>query len=379
MSKENQTLNDILKYFEKNNLKELLSEIIENDNLSEVLKSFGAIDIGYGNTKYCAGVDKKGDLELGIFPSIAPLAPNNLMSSGLLGQRNSEIIDIEGTRYEVGPDAELSASNTDTTRNLNESYVFSEQYKALFLGALAYMKKTHYDVLVLGLPVNYLYNSRKLEELFTGDHDVNENMKVKIDKVIVVPQPLGGFYDVAINQEKYFEFIEETNLIIDPGYLTYDFLVTHGLKPIEARSDALKGGMSRVLNAIAKSISLDLEKNYTDHNAIDRAIRNPKKVKQEDGSYSKERILKIAGKKVDLTKHIIKSSPTIQNSINHMRNVVGNYDDIDNIVLVGGSENVFEKKIIEDLDREIFKSENAIFSNVRGFWLIAVIEYLKTL
>lgn len=381
MAKENsnKTPQNILSYFEKNGLMELIKAITEKDDLKELNKSVGAIDIGYGNTKYTSGVDDNGDLNIGIFPSITPVAPTQALHSGLLGQRDTKIIDIDGFKYEVGPDAELTANNTETTRNLNENYIFSEQYQALFYGALLYMEKSHYDILVLGLPINFLYNDKKLIEKFTGKHIVN-GQEFTVDKIIVVPQPLGGFYDIAIHKEKYFDFINETNLIIDPGFLTFDFLVTHGLKPIENRSGALSGGMSRVLNTLAKSISTEIEKPYSDYSAIDRAIRNPKKVKNEEtGKYETKRVLKVAGKEIDLLPHIAKSSPTIQNSIGHMRNTVQSYDDIDNIALVGGSENVFEKKIREDLQRDILKTENAIFSNVRGFWYIGVLELIKSL
>ncbi len=376
--------NDVLSYFRKNNLIELLNAIIgkeeESEKIQELNKSFGAIDIGYGNTKYISGVDNDGNLICNLFPSITPLAPTQNLMGGFLGQRDTKMIDLEGMVYEVGPEAELTANNTDTTRNLNENYIFSNQYKVLFLGALLYMNKNHYDYLVLGLPVNYMNNAHKLKELFEGQHIINENFTCNIDNIIVVPQPLGGFYDIAITNEKYFDFIEETNLIIDPGYLTFDFLTLYGLKPLENRSDALKGGMSRVLNTIAKSISVKIGSSYTDYSAIDRAIRVPKKVKNpETQVYENKRVLKIAGETIDLNEHIAKSSPAIENSIAHMNNIVQSYNDINNIMLVGGAENIFEKKIKEHLKRDILKTKDAVYSNVRGFWFIAIIEYLMAL
>tara|TARA_B100000700_G_C15063014_1_gene867331 strand:+ start:8647 stop:9789 length:1143 start_codon:yes stop_codon:yes gene_type:complete len=378
MSKKNNP--NILKYFEKNNLMELLKAILEKDNFEEFNLSIGAIDVGYGNTKYTKGVNEQGELELDMFPSVSPLAPQQSMAGGLLGQRNVKIVDIEGTKYEVGPDAELTANNSGTVKNLNENYIFSEQYKALFLGALAYMNKEHYDYIVLGLPVNYLNNTEKLQEMFKGEHKVSEELTCNIDNVIVVPQPLGAFYDIAINQEKYFDLIEETNLVIDPGFLTYDFLTTYGLKPIESRSDALNGGMSRVLNTIAISISESIGKPYKDYASIDRSIRKPKKVKNpETGKFELTRIIKIAGKEYDLLPHIKNSTPTIENAINHMTNVVQTYDDLNNIILAGGADSIFEKKIREHIQRDILKAENAIYSNVRGFWLIGVLEAMKRL
>lgn len=368
---------DILTYFKKNNLINLLCAIFDKEDLGELNKSIGAIDIGYGNTKYLSGIKENGDLDLGIFPSITPIAPAQNMTGGFLGKRDTKIIELEGMRYEVGKDADLTANNTDTTRNLNENYIFSDQYKVLFYGALLHMNKTHYDCLVLGLPVNNMRNAEKLAELFKGEHKINGEYTVNIDHIIVVPQPLGGFYDIAITHKQYFSFINETNLIIDTGYLTYDFLTLSGLKPLENRSDALKGGMSRVLNTIAKSISTKFNINYTDYSAIDKAIRNPQKIENAEGVFETKRLLKIAGTPEDLTEHITRSAPAIENSIAHMHNVVQNYNDIDNIMLVGGCDNVFEKKIKESLKRDILKTKNSVYSNVTGFFFIAVLEYLN--
>jgi plasmid segregation protein ParM len=380
MTTKKTEVSKIMDYILKKDLQEAF-ETISKKSLKNLSNNLAAIDIGYGNTKYLSGINEDGDLILGSFPSITPLASSNQIAGNMFMTRDTKIVDVDGTNYEVGVESEdlVSGSSTDAAKVLDESYIFTAQYKALFLGALAYMENEHYEVLVMGLPVNYMHNSKKLADMFTGEFDLPDGKKCKIDKVIVIPQPLGGFYQVAIDHDLYEDMLNEFNLIIDPGYLTFDFLTTKGLIPIEQRSDAIIGGMSKILDALSKSISLEIGKPYTDKNAIDRGIRVPRKIKLEDGTTVKRRAVKIGKLIVELDPHIIKMTSVIENSITAMKNVVKTYDDIENIILVGGAENIFYKRIEKHLiDREIFKADNAIFSNVIGFFYVGIIETLKS-
>jgi plasmid segregation protein ParM len=392
MSKKNSIqeneLNPIVKIIQEKGYSEIFSSIVGSpvENFGSENFTVGAVDVGYGNTKYLAVSDGDVGFKHGHFPSLAPIAPNVDMSGGMLGKRNTKIIELDTVRYEVGPDTEMTSVGSDTSRILNDQYIFSQQYKALFLGALAYMGKESFDIVVMGLPVKNMYNAEKLEKEFTGIFEIDDGKKVEIKKVVVIPQPLGGFYDIAIREDMYEQMVDEINLVIDPGYLTFDFLVLNGLTPIENRSDAMNGGMSKVLISMAKSISSSIGRQYTDYNAIDKALRKPKMVKDsETGEKVLKRVIKIAGKQYDLLPHIKKTSPVIENSITSMQNVVQTFDDIDNIMLVGGPEGIFERKIIEaikvdaDEERDLLKSKEPIYSNVTGFFFWGVIYMLKEL
>lgn len=380
ISKEvSEAISKSMNYVLKKDLFDTLESITEK-SFKDIKKICGALDIGYGNTKYLSGVDEDGELILGSFPSFTPLASSNKISGNMFMSRDTKVVDVDGTLYEVGKESEdlISGSSTDAAKVLDESYIFSSSYKALFLGALSYMNVEEYDVLVMGLPVNYIHNSDKLAELFTGKFEVAEGKFCTVKKVIVIPQPLGGFYQVALDHDLYEDMLDEFNLVIDPGYLTFDVLTTKGLTPIDPRSDAIPGGMSKILNALAKSVSEELGKKYDDLNAIDKGIRVLRKFKNEDGNKVKRRAIKVGKEIIELDPHIKKMIPVIDNSIIAMKNIVKTYDDIENIILVGGAENIFYRRIEKHLvDREIFKADNALFSNVIGFFYVGIIDIIK--
>lgn len=379
MTEKKIELSNIMKYLLNKDLTDTFSDIAKK-SFKDFPLSLGALDIGYGNTKYLSGVDENGDLILGSFPSLTPLASAHKISGNMFMSRDTKVVDVDGTNYEIGVESEdlISGSSTDAAKVLDESYIFSPQYKALFLGALAYMEQEEYDILVMGLPVNYIHNAEKLSELFTGTFELPDNKKCTVKRVVVIPQPLGGFYQVAVDEDLYEDMLEEFNLVIDPGYLTFDVLTTKGLTPIDPRSDAINGGMSKILNALAKSISQELGRSFDDLNAIDKAIRKPRKIKNKDGTVERKRALKVGKQIIELDEHIKKTTPVIENSITAMKNIVKTYDDIENIILVGGAENIFAKMIEKHLsDRDIFKSDNSLFSNVIGFFYVGIIEGIR--
>jgi len=376
-NEKEKNVSNIMKYIEKNKLETIFSDIVKK-KFKDVKSSIGAIDIGYGNTKYVSGCDEEGDIVFGAFPSLTPLASQRI-SGNLFISRDTRVVDVNGTLYEIGTDTEdlVSGTNSDVTKVLDESYIMSEPYKALFYGALSYMGKTHYDYLVMGLPVSFMHNDHKIVEMFKGKHEITKDFTCTVDNIIVVPQPLGGFYEVAIQKGIYEDMLDSYNLVIDPGYLTFDILVTKGLSPIETRSGAINGGMSKILNSLAKSISQTTGKSFDDLAAIDKAIRKPRLFKDKEGKETRKRVVKIGTTFIELDEHIKKTSSVIDSSITAMNNIVRTYDDIDNIILVGGAENIFAKKIEKNLEgREIHKSEQSLYSNVTGFFLIGILQSL---
>lgn len=314
-----------------------------------------AIDLGWGYTKL-SRKGSTGEIEYMAFPSLAPRASQLDMSSSFLGQRDTHVVTVDGVEYEVGVDSG-NLDTSDASRSLNNSYIFTEQYKAVFLGALAYIDEEVIDVLVVGLPLSGMNQANKLKAMMEGTHRINANKSVTVKSALVVPQPLGGLrYCLTLSQAgSPFEFMsEENNLIIDPGFLTFDYLFAHGSMVVENRSGAHPGGVSKVLLALAQSISRKHGITYENLMAIDRGLRR--------------RRIKINGADEDLTEHIKNTKDVLEASVNAMKNRVGDGSDIDNIILLGGGSALFRKTIEGFFPKHTLISlEDAQLANVKGF------------
>lgn len=319
-----------------------------------------ALDLGSGWVKFNRMVD--GKLAYMSFPSLAPRHTGRDLSVSLLGKRDTVAVSVEGTLYEVGPDsADLDSS--DSTRNLNDQYIYTDQYRAAFYGALHYMGEKTIDLLVVGLPLTTIHRADDLKKLCVGSHKINDTTTVEVKDVLVLPQPMGGLYYCLSqrdahskeNDESPLKYLaEETNLYIDPGYLTFDFLVTNGVKINDARSSAHPGGVSKVLRAICESLSAKFGIKYDNLAAVDKAIER--------------RRIKINGQTEDLLAHIKYAKPAIDGSVNYMRNIAGDGADIDNIFLMGGGQHIFAKTLAQYYkNHTIYVLSNSQFANVMGF------------
>jgi plasmid segregation protein ParM len=317
-----------------------------------------AIDLGWGYTKYSHLDVESEQLKFSSFPSLAPRHTGVDMSMSILGKRDTVVVDVDGTRYEVGPDSSDLDSN-DASRNLNDQYIHTEQYKAVFYGALRYMGEPTIDLLVVGLPLSNMQSAAKLKALVVGRHKLDNELTVEVKDALVLPQPLGGlYYCLSLAQERpEFEFLgEEVNLVIDPGFLTFDFLLSNGEKVIENRSSAHTGGVSKVLRSIAESISAKFGTRYDNLSAIDRGLRRRK--------------LKINGEVESLEDHIKNTRSVLEASVNYMKNLVGDGSDVDNIILLGGGAHVYQKTIAAYYPKHtIVTLEDAQAANVMGFQL----------
>src|ERR1044071_4551714 len=164
----------------------MAKSVDEAQSKAPVIRS---IDIGFGFTKF----NKRVDDEL-VYDSFISLAPRSskIDSLSMLNDRETVVVTIDGSDYEVGSDSYLLES-VDSTRTLNEQYINTTQYKALFYGALHYMNEEVIDLLVVGLPVsNFKSQNQKLQEGMKGIHKINAHMTVEVKNVLVVMQPMGA-------------------------------------------------------------------------------------------------------------------------------------------------------------------------------------------
>lgn len=313
-----------------------------------------ALDLGWGFAKYT--VQNGDEIEYKSIPSLAPRHTGVDLSGSLMGRRDTVVVEVQGTLYEVGPDS-TDLDPNDASRNLNDNYVYSDQYRAVFLGALHYMKTPVIDLLVLGLPLSHMHLTDHVKTMAVGKHKVGAN-EIEVKNAVILPQPVGGLnYCFSLNsQDEFADMKEEMNLVVDPGFLTFDFLVSSGNRPVDTRSGAHTGGVSKVLRAMADSISAKYGLKFENFGTIDRALMKNK--------------LKINGAVVPLEPHVRDAKSVVEGSVSYLKNIVGSGADIDNIVLLGGGAFIYKKTLAAAYpNHTIITIPDAQTANVRGFYL----------
>ncbi len=220
-----------------------------------------AIDVGFGTT--CVASEITGDhCYYHCFPSRAvkvnPTELKRLESFGTT-QRNTVLVNLDGSSYEVGPGV-LSKAADANERLLNKRYISSPAYKALFIGGLSLLKTDCIDLLVAGLPLNQLDRKDELLNFMIGEHHVDGRV-IRVKQAHVLPQPLGALTYHAKSEAKKMNcgimeaLGNRARVTVDPGYGTTDFLTSTGLTIDEERTKAFELGQGKILRSLSTYLS----------------------------------------------------------------------------------------------------------------------------
>jgi len=347
-------------------------EVLMNALNKEVVR---AVDLGYGNVKFTISHDDAfGKVECDLFPSRSPLAGDKGLTAGLVQSRDTVVVNVHGTEYEVGHGVAKAQGTFDQTSVLDKNFCLSDAYLARLRGALYYMMgsaksgKKYFEgnkisMLMVGLPVATYRNEElrnKLKVILTGTHELPDNRTVKVERVMVMPQPLGAFFEYAFEKGMFDQMKEQTNLIIDPGFFTFDWLLTSGLTPIDARSDSVNRGMSAVIKAMVEAANKK-EDWEADIGMIARIL---------DEHYRDGKPFIVFNKEYNPNDYMSAGSAVVNEAVAALANSVGDGADIQNIILAGGGAMLFRDAIAKKFHRhQILVMDSPVYSNVRGFQL----------
>ncbi|MEI7297096.1 PRTRC system protein D [Paraburkholderia tropica] len=318
-----------------------------------------AIDVGYGNTKYAYRA-ASGTIVTEMFPSLAPLAATGALtgfSDGVLTSRKVVTATIDQIEYEVGPDVRLTAAYGKTGRALADDYVLTNNYAALLFGAIHFSGITHIERLVLGLPVhNFKKYSDVLKERFSGKHSYGSG-EVTVDKVVVIPQPLGTLVLASNTRGTKFNPKDE-HLVVDVGYFTTDWVYAKGFAMDETRSGGMPGGASQIYQRIASLISRDEGDDIEGIELIDEALRE-------------HTPLRFYGKDIDLLPYLEKAEPVITGVVLAIQNNVGKMPNLRSIILSGGGAALYAAVLRRAFPRLVIEViDSPCMANARGFLLV---------
>ena len=235
--------------------------IFPRSRFYSAMKLYG-IDIGYGFTKV-AGVDRIPR----VIPSIVGSNEELSYRSDIGDRIKIAPLTLNGHSYLVGEAAKRFSRHR--YRIFDSTWAESPYYLLLFVSALMMMKidksADEPAAVVTGLPVSHYTQERvkQLQNLLGQAHSVQtlsgEN-SVKVERVKVIPQPFGSYFDLLLNDEgklKDPEKIRERVGIIDIGFQTTDLAMATP-QFVEASSGSLEVGVRSVADQLSRDLSSQL-------------------------------------------------------------------------------------------------------------------------
>lgn len=339
-----------------------------------------ALDVGYGNVKF---VKKHSSMAVrpicDKFASRAVISNEVDISGGFMSRRRTVHVDVDGTSYEVGYDVALAQGTYDETTNLDKDFCKTPPYMARVLGALNYMyddlgDRKEIDLLVCGLPVStYMLYREDMQALLTKTFYLPGGKTIKVNRVSVIPQPLGAYFNyvypdtiTSASTAASDQFKKQNNLVIDPGFFTFDWLVSKGMMPNTNRSGSAFRGMSAVIRAMAESISA---KEKVDVNGVFKIL---------DDALREGIPPRLFGTEIDLSLYKDRANGVVNEAVGNLLNSVGDGADIDNIMVAGGGTPFFIDIIRDRFPRHnVLTSDEPVFANVMGFQKAGIRQMMK--
>lgn len=321
------------------------------------------IDVGFGFTKAYNGKNSV------IFKSLIGDA-TDIQFRSFLGEDSSTSdlhITLEDKSYFLGSYAELQSNIREFT--LDQEKLLEDFVKILAITAAGICTDTSAPInVVSGLPVGYLRrDSKKLKEMIKGVHEItfhnkdgkDVTKKVHIDKIHVIPQPIGSIFNLIFDDQGKFKdqgLAKQKLGVVDIGFKTTDFSIFDHLQYIERGSSTMDTGISKCFSVIANklrqesNISIEL---YRMFNFIESGI------------------IKIKGKEYNISnlkKRVYShAASAIASDLNRMWE---NDWDIDSIILSGGGSVELSEYLSPIIDGNVIpigKNIDARFNNVQGY------------
>lgn len=226
------------------------------------------------------------------------------------------------------------------------------------------------DRLVIGLPLNVYDDEALVEHVqknIEGAHavpDLSETggtRTIVVKRAHVIPQVVGSLVAMSREAGLMDKINTQQNLTIDVGYGTLLWLVTHGFSPVPARSGGNMGGVSTLLQKVARSIDPSAATNINILDRLDQAFLN----------HSPS--IKVHGEDVIIAKHKDVLSSAAAENLTEMLRSLGDTIDIDNVFLTGGGAHLYAKEITAAFPKRKlhFAAKGSRFTNVRGFQFLA--------
>lgn len=321
------------------------------------------IDLGFGFVKATNG---EKDL---IFPSVVGAGQDLTYRSELttyVEPIENLSVTIEGKKYFVG---DLAIRQSEIlSRSLGENHAQEKNTKILLLTTLALFVQGDSEEfnVVTGLPPSYyLAFKDELAAMVQGNHNViintdgtDRKKTIVVDKVKIIPQPVGTLFQKLFNQQGVLEDKEMARSkigIIDVGFRTTDFAVADKLEYIDKLSYSTATGMSNAYALVAEHLRNQF-RIYKENFELDEIIQEAK--------------IKIAGKVHDLTQVKKEAFEQVAAKILTEMNSIWDRRELDLILVSGGGGQALADYLLPELETAVL-IESSQTANVHGYLKLA--------
>ena len=318
-----------------------------------------AIDLGYGWTKLSrSNMQSDGAVEVQTFQSI-PWANPKSIGTGMV-RDNIIRLKYKDQLYGLSDDP-ASAAPRNSSRVRGEHYIQSEQYAVCMAAAVKLMGVPRIDTLVVGTPVGNFEQSKPVIEQLFAKGITFDATHVPVDKIKVVPQPIGGLVShMKVAKEGMNK--GGMRLLIDVGYGTLDWVLVSGARVNAEASGSTSNGVARFVDAVIEKITgsvhglgQDLMLAASVDKMIVQDIPFPHRGKEQTRNGHEALIQQIASA-----------------AFQELQQRVGSLDMCESVVLMGGGANLYGQVIARALSPiPVEIVENPRYANIRGFQILA--------
>lgn len=293
-------------------------------------------------------------------------------------------VPFDESTYAWGPDlTSLRLDDYLQDTLMHQNRYRSDGFKLLANFALGLLardfgsaKKEILEVIVTtGLPTSD-YNSHQqlvdLTETLKGQHQVDvdgETITVRVKKVLVIPQPVGTFYQLLLDNEGFVakeDLIDEKVGIVDVGGGTVllDTLINFGLDQRDRRQYATGA------NDLYEAIASQMDGNVSNFQ-IEKVVRKGLTNRSFSYHFSKNNV-------VDITEIVEREIQSFSRRL--VRNLKSTFKDMqtmDSLIMTGGAANLIDQSVITDFFETAIFLPDSELANVRGFYKYALTTLVK--
>ena len=195
-----------------------------------------------------------------------------------------------------------------------------------------------------------------------GEHQITPRRKITVNKVKVVPQPVGGFVDYVWSLPDASEIEDSRVLVVDPGFFSVDWvLISNGELRRQSCGTSLEAS-SVIIDEAVRLIAEDFGGNVG-RERLEHTLRN--------GLAH----VRLFGERVEVASYLKKAADKVGPIVTARlrESLRGENASADMVLLVGGGAGFFETAVKEAFPQlKVSSPDSPVYANARGFWRMGV-------